>query len=215
MRLTRRRSEPVPALLLLRSVCHELRPSIATMSSLVQAMDEQTSPDRRAEMAGLATEHAAHALSVLSEASALATGRIDVLDPGVPLRQVLPAVAATVPDGRLSTEVTGAAAGWPVHRQHVQQILGNLVGNAVEHSPGPIHLGARLRAGRLTLTVADQGGANPRLWHALRRSTPPPQDVGLGLWVVRHLVAAHGGRISARAGRPGLPVKVALPRYRP
>jgi signal transduction histidine kinase len=215
MRLIRKHREPDPALLLLRSVCHEVRPSIATLSSLVTAMDGQTCPERRTEMAGLATQHAAHALSVLAEASAIAAGRSDGPGEGVPLGEILPYVTATVPDGRLRTATSRAAARWPVHRQHTQQILGNLVGNAVDHSPGIVRVDARLRAGRLRLTVADQGGSNPRLVRALHRSTPPPDDIGLGLWVVRHLVATRGGRLRARAGRTaGLVVEVALPRYR-
>jgi signal transduction histidine kinase len=215
MRLIRNRPEPVPAVLLLRSVCHEVRPSIATMSALVQAMDTQSSPDRRTEMAEIAAQHAAHALSVLAEASALAAGRVDRSGEGVPLEQVLPSVAATVPDGRLSMAATPAAARWPVHRQHTQQILHNLVGNAVRHSPGAIRLGARLRAGRLRLTVADQGGPNPGLSRALHRCTPPPADDGLGLWLVRRLASTHGGKVRARRGRPGgLVMEVALPRYR-
>ncbi len=215
MRLIRRRPEPVPAALLLRSVCHELRPSIATLSSLVRAIDEQPSGDRRTAMAGLATEHAAHALSVLAEASAMAAGRFEHDGEGVPLGDLLPVVAATVPDGRLSMTATPAAARWPVHRQHTQQILHNLVGNAVCHSPGGIRVSAWLRGGRLHLDVTDQGGRNRALSRALHRPSPPPGDDGLGLWVVRHLVAGHGGRIRARRGRPaGLVMEVVLPRYR-
>jgi signal transduction histidine kinase len=41
-------------------------------------------------------------------------------------------------------------------------------------------------------------------------------DNGLGLWLVRHLVAAHGGRLRAHAPRSrGLVMEVTLPRQRP
>jgi signal transduction histidine kinase len=215
MRLIRKRPEPVPAMLL-RSVCHELRPPIATLSSLARAMEAQPCPDRRAEMAQLATDYAAHALSVLAEADAMAAGLSGRSGDSVPLEQVLPSVLATVPAGRLSVVTTPAAGRWPVHRQHTRQILINLVGNAARHSPGTILLGARLRARRLRLTVADEGGPNPLLARALHRQTPPAGDDGLGLWLVRHFAAAHGGRVRARRGRPGgLVMEVVLPRYRP
>jgi signal transduction histidine kinase len=215
MRLTRKRPEAVPALLLLRSVCHEVRPSIATLSSLVRAMDEQPSPDRRTELAGLAGQHATHALTVLAEASAIAGGRWDHASECVPLGQVLQYVAASAPDERVSVAATPGAASWPVHRQHTEQILDNLVGNAVHHSPGAVRLGARLHARRLRLTVADQGGPTRGLLRALRRRTPPPGDDGLGLWLVRYLVNTHGGRLRARRGRPaGLVVEVMLPPFR-
>jgi two-component system, OmpR family, sensor kinase len=215
MRLTRKPPPDPDGDLLLRSVCHELRPPIATLSSLARAMQAQPSPDRRAEMARLATEYAAHAMSVLAEADAIAAGRSDRSGPAR-LAELLPSVAATVPAGRLSTLATPAAGRWPVHPPHTRQILINLVGNAARHSPGLIRLGARRRAGRLRLTVADEGGLNPLLACALRRATPPPDDRGLGLWVVRHLAVTHGGRLQARRPRSGgLVMEVTLPRYRP
>jgi signal transduction histidine kinase len=132
-----------------------------------------------------------------------------------PLGRLLPSVAATAPAGRLSTLVTPAAARWPVHLQHTRQILINLVGNAVRYSAGPVRLGARQWAGRLRLTVADEGTLGPRLVRAVHRHTPPKDDNGLGLWVVRNLAALHGGRLQARRGRTGgLVMEVVLPRYR-
>jgi signal transduction histidine kinase len=215
MRLTRKTAEPAGDLLL-RSVCHELRPPIATLSSLARAMETQPSADRRAEMGRLATEYAAHALSVLAEADSMAAGMSDRTGESVPLEQLLPSVAATVPARRLSIATTAAAAQWPVHRQHTRQILINLVGNAARHSVGRIVLNARQRLGRLRLTVTDDGGPTPPLRRALHRDTPPDGDHGLGLWVVRHLAATHGGRLHARSGRSGgLVMEVILPRYRP
>jgi signal transduction histidine kinase len=215
MRLSRRTAEPAGELLL-RSVCHELRPPIATLSSLARALETQPSPDRRAEMARLATEYAAHALSVIAEADALVAGLSERTGEAAPLAELLPSVAATAPAGRLSTTASPAARRWPVHRQHTSQILINLIGNAVRYSPGPVRLGARQWAGSLRLTVADEGGPNPELTRALDRDTPPAGVNGLGLWVVRHLAALHGGRVQARRGRPGgLVMEVVLPRYRP
>jgi signal transduction histidine kinase len=167
-------------------------------------------------MAQLATDYAAHAMSVLAEADALVSGMSDRSRAGTSLGELLPSVAATVPETRFSMAATPGAAAWPVHRQHTRQILINLVGNAARHSSGTIHLAARLRAGRLRLTVADEGAPNALLQRAMRRRTPPDDDHGLGLWLVRYLADAHGGRVRARAGRSGgLVMEVVLPRHRP
>ncbi|WP_250028861.1 sensor histidine kinase [Paractinoplanes maris] len=215
MRVRPRRAEPDPALLALRSVCHELRPPMATLSALLRAIEDQPSPERRAAMSQLATEHVSHAESVLRQAAAVAQELHSLPVEPAPLDEVLPVVAATAPGDRLSVRASPAAMRWLVHPLHTRQILINLVGNAVRHSPGRIRLAARLHGRRLRLTVADQGGPNPELRTAMSRQSPPPDDRGLGLWVVRQLTGSHGGTLRARAVTPaGLVMEVRLPRYR-
>jgi signal transduction histidine kinase len=216
MRLTRRRPpEPDPALLLLRSVCHELRPPVAILTSLMRALEAQPSGDRREQLARLAAEHASHAQAVLQQAAAAAQGLPDPADRPVPLHRILPAVAATVPATRLAVSVSAAAGRCPVHPRQARQILINLLANAVRHSPpgGAIRLRGQVRGRRLRLTVADEGGPTPDLAWALRRRTPPAGTKGLGLWVVRQIAATHGGSVRARGLSPcGLAVEVTLPR---
>lgn len=214
MRL-RRAPRPDPALLLLRSVCHELRPPVATLSSLVRALESQPSETRRGELAQLAGEYAAHAEAVLRQAAAAAAGLSGPADTAVPLHRVLPSVAATVPDDRLALSVSPGAARCLVSSRPTRQILLNLVSNAVRHSPGRIRLTAGVRRRRLRLAVADQGGLTDDLRRALHRRTPPAGTKGLGLWVVRQLVDAQGGTLRARSLSPrGVALEVLLPRAR-
>jgi signal transduction histidine kinase len=203
------------ALLALRGVCHELRPPMATLTALVRALEQQPPGSHRPDLLGLALAHADHAQAVLREAASVATGLTGPADAPVPLGVVLPEVAATVPGDRLTVAAGLAAGRWPVPGQHTRQILTNLVTNAARHTSGRIRLGARSGLRRLRLTVADEGGLTPGLLRALHRRTAPPDDDGLGLWLVRHLAATHGGRVRARAIRPsGLVMEVVLPRYR-
>src|SRR3954469_1311967 len=74
MRLIRRRPRPEPALLALRSLCHELRPSMALLSTLVDALDARPSGPRHAELTELAAAHVAHARALLQETAAVAAG---------------------------------------------------------------------------------------------------------------------------------------------
>jgi C4-dicarboxylate-specific signal transduction histidine kinase len=79
-----------------------------------------------------------------------------------------------------------------------------------------VRLDARTHRRGLRLTVADAGALTADLRQSLRRHTPPAGEKGLGLWVVRNLVAADGGTIRARNLAPyGLAVEVTLPRSRP
>ncbi|MCY1137640.1 sensor histidine kinase [Actinoplanes sp. Pm04-4] len=215
MRLRPRRPEPEPALLALRSVCHELRPPVATLTSLLRALEDQPSPERRAALAQLAAEHVSHAESVLRQAAAVARELNTLPADPAPLDEVLPVVAATAPGDRLAVGASSAARRWLVHPQHTRQILINLVGNAVRYSPGRIRLSAGLHGRRLRLTVADQGGPTPELMTAMRRQSPPPDDRGLGLWLVRQLIRTRGGTVRAVPLTPaGLVMEVRLPRYR-
>ena len=214
MRL-RRTPRPDPSLLLLRSVCHELRPPVATLTSLVRALESQPSELRRGELARLAGEHASHAEAVLKQAAAAAAGLAEPADTAVPLHRVLPVVAATVPTDRLAVSVSAGAGRCLVSGRHTRQILLNLLSNAARYSPGEIRLIAAVRRRRLRLTVADQGGLTEDLRYALHRRTPPAGTKGLGLWVVRHLVDAQGGTLRARALSPrGVALEVTLPRRR-
>jgi len=215
---TARRQQPAdPGMVLLRSVCHELRPPVSTLTSLVHALETHPSESARTELARLAGAHVAHAESVLRQAAAAAYGMTRAAEPPIPFHRILPMVTATVPAERLRVRIGPAAGGQPVHPQHVGQILINLLTNAERHGPpgAPIQLEARTRRRRLRLTVTDGGSLTPALTRSLSRRTPPAGEKGLGLWVVRHLVATNGGTIRARNLAPrGLAVEVTLPRPR-
>jgi len=214
MRLRRRAQPADPALVLLRTFCHELRPPVATLTSLVRALENQPSADRRGELARLAAEHVSHAEAVLQQAAAAAHGLSGPDEGAQPLGRIIPAVAAAVPADRLTTvSVSAAAARSPVAPRHTRQILLNLLDNAQHYSTGAITLAAETGFRRLRLIVTDDGVMTFELARALRRRTPPQDTKGLGLWVVRHLVAAQGGTIRARTLSPrGLAMEVTLPR---
>ncbi|MEU9479298.1 HAMP domain-containing sensor histidine kinase [Streptomyces sp. NPDC048191] len=121
-------------------------------------------------------------------------------------------VAADAGDVTLRTEADGTA--WldadPVR---MRQALGNLVSNALRHTPadGTVTLAARREGADVVLTVSDTGtGIAPedlphvfdRFWRAEKSRSRRTGGSGLGLPIVRHLVAAHGGTADA-ASEPG------------
>jgi signal transduction histidine kinase len=93
----------------------------------------------------------------------------------------------------------------------LEQILVNLVNNAIKYSPrgGPVRIGARRREGRVEISVQDEGigippDQIPELFQRYHRTGASRRikGIGIGLYLVRHLVEAHGGEIRA-ASTPG------------
>lgn len=90
----------------------------------------------------------------------------------------------------------------PVDPVLFEQVLINLLENALKHGAPPIELRARHVGSRIELEVRDHGpgipaaaGVSTLFDKFVRASTAP--GAGLGLAVVRALVEAHGGTVSA------------------
>ena len=126
---------------------------------------------------------------------------------------------------RLVVEVVGDLPAIDVDILRVGQVLSNLFGNARKYAPGetPVVLGATIEGDWLAVTVDDAGVGIPdgerslvtepfhRAWN-VRESRIP--GTGLGLFICRRLVEAHGGRLDILdrpAGQPGTRVRFTLP----
>jgi PAS domain S-box-containing protein len=91
--------------------------------------------------------------------------------------------------------------------QRMVQVLSNLLGNAIKFSPenGVVHVTARRAGPRLEISVCDDGPGIPedlrenlfrRYWKGQKLGT------GLGLYIAKRIVDAHGGRLEV-ASAPG------------
>jgi len=91
-------------------------------------------------------------------------------------------------------------------RGKIEQVLNNLIGNAVKfsHAGRAVHVSITAADGVVTLAVRDQGQGIPeadlpKLFKPFSktsvRSTAGEQSTGLGLSIVRNIVEGHGGRI--------------------
>jgi signal transduction histidine kinase len=124
---------------------------------------------------------------------------------------------------RIDLQVDGAVRGvWD--RDRLDRVLDNLIGNAAKYGAGkPIEV--RLRGGddRVLLQVRDHGiGIDPadhkRVFERFERAVSRKQfgGLGLGLWISRKIVEAHGGSISLISERGvGSTFSVELPRSAP
>ncbi|MGI8451592.1 MAG: sensor histidine kinase [Streptosporangiaceae bacterium] len=95
----------------------------------------------------------------------------------------------------------------------LRQAVGNLVSNALRHTPsgGSVTIGCRQDRDQAVIEVADTGsGISPhdlprifdRFWRAEKSRSRRTGGSGLGLPITRQLVEAHGGTITA-ASVPG------------
>lgn len=117
---------------------------------------------------------------------------------------------------RIERPVTGA---WD--RFRVDQVLTNLVTNALKYGAGkPIEISAVARGDEAVLTVADEGIGIPlddqkRIFQRFERAigASTVSGLGLGLYICKHIVEAHGGCIGVESEpNKGSRFEVRLPR---
>jgi PAS domain S-box-containing protein len=114
----------------------------------------------------------------------------------------------------LERDVLGDTAIVVIDPDRVQQILWNLLANAVKFTPrgGRVVSHLRINAAELVIAIADTGmGIEPsvlpyifqRFRQGENRASPDQGGLGLGLALVRHFVELHGGRVTASSEGPG------------
>ena len=139
----------------------------------------------------------------------------DVID------DVVAEIASAHPEKTI--RVTAAVDGTVlVDRTRVAQLLSNLVGNAVQHSPRhePVEVRAESSSGRLRLAVTNRGEPIPaevraRLFQPYVRAAgdQPRPGLGLGLYISGEIARAHGGTIAVQSTDDGVTTfTVELPR---
>jgi signal transduction histidine kinase len=134
----------------LAALRHELGSPLAAVTALIGTLaddDRIMTGERRREIAQLAYWQARHMAAVLSGTGTTTRALIEVV--------VAAGVAAGVSQPRLQTELTPDAADTAVDAHSVQQVLTNLLGNAVRHGAPDteIRLAARLDRDTLVLAV--------------------------------------------------------------
>jgi PAS domain S-box-containing protein len=128
--------------------------------------------------------------------------------------EVLARVTATLPDHGPTLHLDApAAAILRADNERLEQVLLNLIGNAIKYSPagGEIRIGIAMVAHTVRLTVRDQGIGIPleeqaTIFEPFTRSslaTAVATGIGIGLYITAQIVAGHGGTITVESS-PGL-----------
>jgi signal transduction histidine kinase len=126
------------------------------------------------------------------------------------------------PDHPIELEVGGDARGeWDPAR--MAQVVSNLVGNAINHGErgAPVRVSVQGDAREVELEVHNSGSPIPPevipvLFQPFRRGIledRSPWGLGLGLYIVEQIVAAHGGKVTVQSSaNDGTTFTVRLPR---
>jgi signal transduction histidine kinase len=159
----------------------------------------------------------------LSEAGTLTLHR-EPTDPDVLIDEVVRSFAGAGGSGGGTAGVTVTAdvpSDLPiidVDPVRLREVLSNLVGNAVRHTPagGTVVVRARVKDARLGIRVIDSGpgidpDVLPHVFDRFVKGAGSPGS-GLGLAIARYLAVAHGGTLEVEAtGSAGTTFLVTLP----
>ncbi len=189
-------------------LAHELRNPLASLKGNAELLVESLDGRERDR---------AKAVRVVTEAQRLERLTNDLLEfvrtgkiarrPASP-GDVLRTAARGLGDGGQAIEIvdTGAPARWSIDPERLEQVLTNLLENAVQAGPaGRVTATIAVEGGRLTYRVRDHGpglpaGAPDAIFEPFH--TTRVRGIGLGLAVARRLVELHGGTLTA-ATHPG------------
>jgi signal transduction histidine kinase len=136
------------------------------------------------------------------------TEPVGPVDVGELVREVFELLAAP----RATLAIASVLPELETYRLPLQQVLLNLIGNAIKHAGGPVRItvGATRLTGAWELFVADDGpGIAPahheHIWGMFRTLSPRDtvEGTGLGLAIVRRIVESVGGRawVDSELGR--------------
>jgi PAS domain S-box-containing protein len=151
---------------------------------------------------------------------------IETVDLGAVARATVDELRVSHRNRAIEVETTGDLRGrWDAGR--LAQVVSNLVGNALAHgsAEAPVQLSLTEEDGIAVLAVTNRGPTIPAevaermfepFWQAPRDepATQRSGGLGLGLFIVREIVRAHGGTIDVRSRDGVTTFTVRLPRWR-
>jgi len=209
----------------LMTLSHELRTPMTAIlgwSRLLPALrtDDPAFTDAVAGIARAAKLQARLIDDVL-DVSRIVSGKLRLSMESVDIGRVVKAAIETVHVGAeakaitITSTVSTEAGTIIADPTRLQQIMWNLLANAVKYTPkhGSVQVSARRTSSHVQICVTDTGeGIDPQflphVFEPFRQAESPKTRVhgglGLGLSIVRYLVEAHGGTVAAESTGRGL-----------
>ncbi len=209
---SRRRAGPAEGMEVISTVSHELRAPLTSVrgyTSLLLNRWDRLGDDQKRTMLEQVNHDAARVTRLVTELldiSRLESGRLHLRRQLVDLRALVTAVVEKV---RMSEQTLDAEVVFPRHfpdvyadPDKVEQVLTNLVENAAKYGdPRGMRIVGSDNEREVIVAVADKGEGIPEsdlrrvFTKFFRRAETRPTGSGLGLWISRGLVEAHGGSL--------------------
>jgi signal transduction histidine kinase/CheY-like chemotaxis protein len=200
---------------------HELRNPLAAIEAAGQLLERGAAPERPLGVLRRQTRQLARLVDDLLDVARVTSGKVTLRPAPVDLRLLAQRCVETHAEAARAehgVELSFSAGEAPVFTVgdavRLEQVLANLVSNALKYTPrgGHVRVTAARERGVAVLRVADDGIGIPA--DDLARVFEPFVQVsaaidrarggmGLGLTLVRSLVEGHGGTVEARSAGPG------------
>jgi signal transduction histidine kinase len=209
----------------LADVTHELRTPLSVIRGQAEAIADGVYPADAAHLAPIldATETLDRLVDdlrtlVLTDAGNLVLHK-EPTDMGALVHDTVESFRSQAESKGLSlaTEVSANIPTIEVDPARIRQVIGNLLSNAIRHTPsgGTVEVTVSSARDQVTITVTDTGESIPPelLPRVFDRFVKGPNSTGsgLGLAIARDIVNLHSGQISASSSASGTTLTVTLP----
>jgi two-component system sensor histidine kinase ResE len=196
-------------------VSHQLRTPLTSIRGFAQAILDGTAdePEAKLRAAQVIEEEAKRMIrqvNGLLELSRLQAGQIEMSRAPVDIGELLEHCREVFAQraekqGVILTVSRGAVSQVICDIDRLEQVFANLLDNALKNTPqgGEITITARqIEDRQLEVSVADTGAGIPpeqldHIFERFYRADKQQTGIGLGLAIVREIVLAHGGKITA------------------
>ena len=196
-------------------VSHELRTPLQSIKGFTKLMlgGKATAPETREEFLKIMdgqSEYLERLIGNLLDMSLLESGAFSIQKQRLPVRELFQhvmrgfhgiAIGSDIP---IKEDISPTLPEMNIDGERLKQVMFNLLGNAIKFSPdgGGVAVRAEVKDGELLVQVIDHGMGIPKetlpyLFERFYRAgkTASIGGTGLGLYVSREIIEAHGGRI--------------------